>query len=66
MIWLAPAGSPSGARARVVTMSPPLAVQTYNAESNPHMLAINVEMGFRPYIAYGVWQGPADAARASV
>ena len=42
------------------------AVQTYNAESNPHMLAINVEMGFRPYIAYGVWQGPADAARASV
>jgi len=42
------------------------AVQTYNAESNPYMLAINVEMGFRPYLAYGIWQGPAEAARASV
>jgi hypothetical protein len=30
------------------------------------MLAINVEMGFRPYIAYAVYQGPADTARASV
>jgi len=30
------------------------------------MLAINVEMGFRPYLAYGIWQGPAEAARASV
>jgi GNAT superfamily N-acetyltransferase len=42
------------------------AIQTYNAESNPHMLAINVEMGFRPYIAYAIYQGPADAALASL
>ena len=42
------------------------AVQTYNAESNPHMLAINIEMGFRPYLAYGIWQGPTEAARASL
>jgi GNAT superfamily N-acetyltransferase len=42
------------------------AVQTYNAESNPYMLAINVDMGFRPYIAYGVWQGSVEAARASL
>jgi mycothiol synthase len=27
-------------------------VQTYNAETNPWMLAINVDMGFRPYRAY--------------
>ena len=42
------------------------AVLTYNAESNPHMLAINVEMGFRPYIAYAIHQGPTDAAREAV
>jgi GNAT superfamily N-acetyltransferase len=37
-------------------------VQTFNAESNPHMLAINVGMGFRPYRSYAVWQGSiADA-----
>ena len=40
-------------------------VETYNAESNPHMLAINVDMGFRPHRTYGMWQGPvADAAEA--
>jgi mycothiol synthase len=40
-------------------------VETYNAESNPHMLAINVDMGFRPHRTYGMWQGSvADAAGA--
>jgi len=31
-------------------------VQTYNAESNPWMLAINVDMGFRPHRAYSACQ----------
>ena len=40
-------------------------IETYNAESNPHMLAINVDMGFRPHRAFGTWQGSvADAADA--
>ena len=38
-------------------------VQTYNAESNPWMLAINVDMGFRPYRAYFAHQGDIDAIR---
>lgn len=38
-------------------------VQTYNAESNPWMLDINVAMGFRPYRAYDAYQGPIDAVR---
>lgn len=36
-------------------------VETYNAESNPWMLAINVEMGFRPYRSYSAYQGDIDA-----
>ena len=39
--------------AQVVDAVPDLGVvQTYNAETNPWMLAINVDMGFRPYRAY--------------
>ena len=33
-------------------------IETYNAESNPWMLAINVDMGFRPHKAYHAYQGP--------
>ena len=39
------------------------AVETYNAESNPWMLSINVEMGFRPYRSYSAYQGDIDAIR---
>jgi GNAT superfamily N-acetyltransferase len=41
-------------------------VETYNAEANPHMLAINVAMGFRPYLAIASFQGSLAEARASV
>lgn len=41
-------------------------VQTYNAESNPWMLDINVSMGFRPYRAFDAYQGSLDAVRAAV
>jgi len=37
-------------------------LQTFNAESNPYMLAINVEMGFRPHRAFSTWQGPVEGA----
>jgi GNAT superfamily N-acetyltransferase len=33
-------------------------VETYNAESNPWMLAINVDMGFRPHRSFRAHQGP--------
>jgi mycothiol synthase len=52
---------------RAIAHQPEMAVvQTFNAESNPHMLAINVEMGFRPYRAYATWQGPVAEARAAL
>jgi GNAT superfamily N-acetyltransferase len=38
-------------------------VQTWNAESNPWMLAINVAMGFRPHVAYASYQGPLAETR---
>lgn len=39
-------------------------VQTYNAETNPWMLDINVAMGFRPHVGYEAFQGQvADARR---
>ena len=41
-------------------------VETYNAESNPHMLAINVAMGFRPHIVHGTYQGALGSARAAL
>jgi GNAT superfamily N-acetyltransferase len=37
-------------------------VETYNAETNPWMLDINVAMGFRPHVGYEAFQGQvADA-----
>lgn len=39
-------------------------VETYNAESNPWMLDINVAMGFRPHIGFRAFQGDLAAARA--
>lgn len=41
-------------------------VQTYNAESNPWMLDINVRMGFRPYRSFGAYQGPLDGVSAAL
>ncbi len=38
-------------------------VQTYNAETNPWMLAINVDMGFRPYRGYFAHQADIDDVR---
>lgn len=35
-------------------------LETYNAESNSHMLDINVAMGFRPHRTYTAWQAPID------
>jgi mycothiol synthase len=41
-------------------------VQTFNAASNPHMLGINVEMGFRPYHTFSTWQGPLADVRSAL
>ncbi len=41
-------------------------VETYNAQTNPWMLDINVAMGFRPHISYQAFQGDLAAARAIV
>lgn len=37
-------------------------VQTYNAETNPWMLDINVAMGFRPHVRYEAFQGDVAGA----
>jgi len=41
-------------------------VLTYNAESNPWMLDINVAMGFRPHVRFEAWQAAVDDVRAAV
>jgi GNAT superfamily N-acetyltransferase len=41
-------------------------LETYNAESNPYMLAINVDMGYRPHRVYGTYQGGITAAKAAL
>lgn len=52
---------------QVVRAHPDLGViQTYNAESNPWMLDINVAMGFVPYHAYVGYQGPIETVAAAV
>jgi GNAT superfamily N-acetyltransferase len=37
-------------------------ITTYNAATNPHMLAINDEMGFGPYKSYRAYQGDLATA----
>ncbi len=39
-------------------------LQTANAQSNPHMLAINVDQGYRPYRVVATYQAPAGDVRA--
>ena len=42
------------------------AIETYNAESNPWMLDINVAMGFRPYHSYAAYQAPIEKVLAAI
>ena len=50
---------------RAVAAHPEMRViETYNAQSNPWMLAINVAMGFRPHHVYAVYQAPLETALA--
>jgi GNAT superfamily N-acetyltransferase len=52
---------------QVVASHPEMRViETYNAQSNPWMLDINVAMGFRPHHIYGVYQAPIETALAAV
>ncbi len=41
-------------------------LQTGNAASNAHMLAINTEMGFLPTHLMGCWQAPAESLDAAL
>lgn len=41
-------------------------IETYNAESNPWMLGINVAMGFRPHIGYDGYQGDVATVLAAL
>lgn len=48
---------------QVLERQPALAVvDTDNAESNPYMLAINVDMGYRPYRTLSIHQAPMSTA----
>lgn len=50
---------------RIISDYPSLRrVDTYNAGSNEPMLAINIEMGFRPIYHARAWQGDLATARA--
>lgn len=40
-----------------------LDIRTQNADSNDSMLAINNELGFKPYMAQTFWQAPVDKIR---
>jgi GNAT superfamily N-acetyltransferase len=52
---------------RALDHQPALEVlQTWNAESNPYMLAINVDMGYRPHRTYAAYQGPIEDVRAAL
>jgi GNAT superfamily N-acetyltransferase len=41
-------------------------VDTWNAGSNKWMLAINDDLGFRPYLWYTAWQGSVDDIKKAV
>lgn len=52
---------------QVRTAHPELAVvETYNAQSNPWMLDINVAMGFRPHHVYVAHQAPIETVAAAI
>ena len=42
------------------------ALETGNAASNAHMLAINIEMGFQPTHLTGCWQAGIDTLEANI
>ena len=41
-------------------------VDTWNAGSNQWMLAINDDLGFRPYIWYTAWDAKVDAVKQAL
>jgi hypothetical protein len=50
--------------ARARAHQPALAVlQTGNAESNAHMLAINIDQGYKPHRVITNYQAPAEGVR---
>lgn len=42
------------------------ALDTENAESNDPMLAINVAMGFKPLLTWGIWQASTEDFRSAI
>ena len=42
------------------------ALQTGNAASNAHMLAINIEMGFKPTHLMGCWQADLEVLETAL
>ncbi|HLT69606.1 MAG TPA: GNAT family N-acetyltransferase [Acidimicrobiales bacterium] len=52
---------------RALAHQPAMAVvETFNAGSNPHMLAINRDMGFRPVRTFETWQADVDDVMAAL